>query len=75
MIAAPDQARSVMDARIQLALASITRASRARHDLHALASDIQLSVSRFYDLFRAETGTAPARYIRALRLQMARDFC
>lgn len=61
-----------MDVRIKVVLALIDRDLRAKHEPTAMAQNVRLSVSRFYDLFRNETGTVPARYIRDLRLQQAK---
>jgi AraC-like DNA-binding protein len=38
-----------------------------------IATALGLSLSRFYDLFRKETGTVPARYVRSLRYLKARE--
>lgn len=38
-----------------------------------LAEHVQLSPRRFSHLFRAETGTTPARFFRSLRMQQAKD--
>jgi AraC-like DNA-binding protein len=62
-----------MDVRIQAALELINRDVRAKHEPCAMARRVGLSVSHFYDLFRRETGTVPARYIRDLRLSLAED--
>ena len=61
-----------MDARIEIVLALIGRDIRAKHESRALATHVRLSVSRFYDLFRHETGTVPARYIHMRRLEDAK---
>ena len=38
-----------------------------------LAARVQLSPRRFNHLFRAETGATPARYLKSLRMQQAKD--
>lgn len=38
-----------------------------------LAEQAQLSPRRFIHLFRAETGTTPARFLKSLRMQQAKD--
>jgi transcriptional regulator GlxA family with amidase domain len=38
-----------------------------------LADAVNLSVSRFAHLFRRETGASPARYLRQLRMERARE--
>jgi AraC family transcriptional regulator len=62
-----------MDIRIQLVLSLIERDIRSTLEPRAMADEIRLSLSRFYDLFRRETGTVPARYLRSLRLQKAQE--
>jgi transcriptional regulator GlxA family with amidase domain len=39
----------------------------------ALAQDVRLSVAHLTRLFRAEAGSTPAAYLRALRMQRARE--
>lgn len=61
-----------MDQRVQLVMARMkddpqgTRSSK-------LARSVNLSTSRFYYLFKAETGTSPAQYLRSIRMQQAKD--
>ncbi len=38
-----------------------------------IAGEIGLSLSQFYNLFRKDTGTVPAKYIRTLRYEKARE--
>jgi transcriptional regulator GlxA family with amidase domain len=38
-----------------------------------LARSVNLSTSRFRHIFKAEVGTSPARYLRTLRLERARE--
>ena len=61
-----------MDRRIDEVLTLISRDLGHPWRASALAKEVRLSVSRFYDLFRSTTGTVPARYIRARRLEKAR---
>jgi|SRR5271157_1629721 len=61
-----------MDIRIKIVLELIDHDLRAKHEPRAMAKHVKLSISRFYDIFRNETGTVPARYIRDLRLQQAK---
>ena len=58
-----------MDRRIQTAIHLIERDIRRAPSPQQLAASVQLSLSRFYDLFKRETGTVPSRYLKALRLQ------
>ena len=62
-----------MDYRIETVLRVIE--SDIGRDCHPaqLAGEVRLSVSRFYELFRRETGTVPARYLRACRFEKARE--
>jgi transcriptional regulator GlxA family with amidase domain len=62
-----------VDSRIEIALALIKLDVRRAPRAHQMADQIGLSVSHFYDLFRKETGTGPAAYIRRLRFERARD--
>ena len=39
----------------------------------ALAHAVNLSPSRLHELFKRETGTSPAKYLKALRLEHARE--
>ena len=41
--------------------------------IEELARAVNLSLSHYHHLFKSETGTSPARYLRTLRLEMARD--
>lgn len=59
--------------RIEVVLGSIERDIRSKHEPRAMANQVKLSVSRFYDLFRHETGTVPKRYIRSRRFQRAQE--
>ncbi len=38
-----------------------------------LAAHVQLSPRHFNHLFKAETGTTPARFLKSLRMQQAKD--
>jgi transcriptional regulator GlxA family with amidase domain len=62
-----------MDDRIETALKSIERDIGRALRPPELAGEVRLSVSRFNDLFRQETGTVPARFIRACRYEKARQ--
>jgi AraC-like DNA-binding protein len=42
-------------------------------DVRAMAERVNLSLSRFYDLFRRETGSGPTQYIRAIRFKKAEN--
>jgi len=62
-----------MDNRIEATLRMIGRDIRNTPGPRQMANNLGLSVSRFYDLFRKETGTAPAAYIRRLRFQKVEE--
>ena len=62
-----------MDHRIALALRMISQDVRGAPAPREVASLMGLSLSHFYDLFRKETGTVPATYIRTLRYEKARE--
>lgn len=62
-----------MDYRIETVLQLIERDIGRACRPAELAGAVCLSVSRFYDLFRRETGTVPARYLRTCRFEKARQ--
>jgi len=62
-----------MDQRIAVALKMISRDIRTAPAPREIACAMRLSISHFYGLFRKETGTVPATYIRALRYEKARE--
>ncbi len=60
-----------MDVRIQAVLRLMELDTAAAQDVRAMAEKVNLSLSRFYDLFRRETGGGPTQYIRAVRFKKA----
>lgn len=62
-----------MDYRIGVVLRMISRDIRTAPRPRQIADEIGVSISYFYDLFRKETGTVPAAYIRKLRYEKARE--
>lgn len=62
-----------MDYRIEIVLRLIGRDIRTAPGPRQIAGEIGLSISHFYDLFKKETGTVPATYIRKLRYEKARE--
>jgi transcriptional regulator GlxA family with amidase domain len=60
-----------MDSRIGLAIEIIERDLAQPLGVAALAAHVNLSRSRFEHLFRLDTGTAPGRFRRSLRLERA----
>jgi|SRR5688572_27130454 transcriptional regulator GlxA family with amidase domain len=62
-----------MDGRVSWAIGEMERRITESLSVRELAAGANLSQSRFTHLFRAETGRAPAKYLRDLRLARARD--
>jgi AraC family transcriptional regulator, arabinose operon regulatory protein len=61
-----------MDQRIQIILMLMSDELRRAWTPTELAAVVNLSPSRLQHLFKQETGTTPARYLRALRLERAK---
>jgi transcriptional regulator GlxA family with amidase domain len=60
-----------MDQRVLTVIALMKHDPRQSLTLSRLAQTVNLSPTRLCYLFKAETGTPPARYLRALRMQDA----
>ena len=60
-----------MDRRIDLVISRMETEISAAWDTTALAAVVDLSPSRFRHLFKQETGTSPAQYLRDLRIRKA----
>ena len=60
-----------MDRRIELIASKIKANTAAPWDIPALAALVNLSPSRFRHLFKQETGTTPAQYLKEFRLRRA----
>ena len=60
-----------MDRRIELITSKIKANTAASWDIPALAALVNLSPSRFRHLFKQETGTTPAQYLKEFRLRRA----
>ena len=60
-----------MDRRIELVIAKIKTDPASAWDFAALAVLVNLSPSRFRHLFKQETGTTPAQYLKEVRLRRA----
>ena len=60
-----------MDRRIELVIAKIKTEPAVAWDFVALALQVNLSPSRFRHLFKQETGTTPAQYVKEVRLRRA----
>lgn len=64
--------RRHMDSRIQEAVELLTADLTQDFSLPELAERVDLSTSRFSELFRTETGVSPKRYFLGLKLEHAR---
>jgi transcriptional regulator GlxA family with amidase domain len=64
--------RAPLDPRIATAVALMHRRLEQPLAVTALAAHVGLSPSRFRQLFMAQTGAAPGRYLQRLRLRRAR---
>ena len=62
----------VIDPRVTWAVAEMQSRMRETFNMAALAAQVNLSPSRFRHLFTTQTGLAPARYLRRMRLRRAR---
>jgi AraC family transcriptional regulator of arabinose operon len=60
-----------MDRRIELITSKIKANTAAPWDTPRLAALVNLSPSRFRHLFKQETGTTPAQYLKEFRLRKA----
>jgi len=60
-----------MDRRIELVISEMEADTSRSWDTATLASMVNLSPSRFRHLFKQETGTSPAQYLKDFRLHKA----
>ena len=60
-----------MDRRIELVISKIQTETSASWNTPALARLVGLSPSRFRHLFKQETGTSPAQYLKDFRMRKA----
>jgi AraC-like DNA-binding protein len=60
-----------MDRRIELVISKIDGETSRAWDTATLAELVGLSSSRFRHLFKQETGTTPAQYLKTFRLRKA----
>lgn len=65
------QGKSFMDPRIRMAIARLNEEGGLPADISTLASSVQLSRSRFFELFRGCTGLSPVLYINTLKMERA----
>lgn len=66
-------ASSGMDRRIEILIAKIESDTSAAWNVASLAAHVNLSPSRLRHLFKEETGTTPANYLKDLRLRSAEE--
>jgi AraC family transcriptional regulator of arabinose operon len=62
-----------MDQRIRTAIALMETHLHRELSLEAMAQSVNLSASRLRHLFKAETGIAPAQYLKVIRMRRARE--
>ena len=62
-----------MDVRVQNVVALMRRDLRAKLTLQDMACAVNLTSFHFCHLFKAETGSSPAKYLKTLRLERARE--
>jgi transcriptional regulator GlxA family with amidase domain len=62
-----------MDPKVQKAIEVMKENARRAFSPTDMARHAQLSPRRFSHLFREETGTTPARFLKSLRMQQAKD--
>jgi AraC family transcriptional regulator of arabinose operon len=62
-----------MDQRIRTAIALMETDLRRELSLEEVAQSVNLSASRLRHLFKAETGVAPAHYLKVIRLRRAQE--
>jgi len=60
-----------MDRRIELVISKLETETSSSWDTATLAAVIGLSPSRFRHLFKQETGTSPAQYLKDIRMRNA----
>lgn len=63
----------ILDVRVQNVVTLMRRDLRARLKLNDMARAANLTSFHFCHLFKAETGSSPARYLKNLRLERARE--
>ena len=60
-----------MDRRIEIIISKMKKDPTVPWDIPALAALVNLSPSRFRHLFKQETGTTPAQYLKDVRVSKA----
>jgi transcriptional regulator GlxA family with amidase domain len=62
-----------LDVRVQNIVILMRRDLRAKLKLNDMARAVNLTSFHFCHLFKAQTGSSPARYLKTLRLERARE--
>lgn len=62
-----------MDKRVETVIALMNSNLRREHSLRKMAQSVNLSTSRFYYLFKSEISMSPARYLKSIRMQAAKE--
>ena len=62
-----------MDYRIQKVIFLMEEGLHQGRSASSLAKDVNLSNSRLHQVFKEETGLSPAKYLRLLRMQQAKE--
>ena len=63
----------ILDIRVQNVVSLMRRDLRARFTLNDMARAVNLTSFHFCHLFKAQTGSSPAKYLKSLRLERARE--
>ena len=66
------KATGEMDQRIKRVIVEMEKHLDSELSLDVLAQSVNLSTSRFRHLFKVETGTTPAQYLKSLRMSRAK---
>lgn len=64
-----------MDRRVQKVAVLMQAELHRSVSLHELAKSVNLSDSRLRHVFKIETGRSPSEFIKALRMQRAKELC
>jgi len=62
-----------MDQRVQKILTLMRKDPKCELTLNEMAESVNLSPSRLYQVFKSEIGVPPTRYLKLLKMQMARE--
>ena len=62
-----------MDRRIEILIAKMEKDTTIAWNVSSLAAQVNLSASRLRHLFKEETGTTPANYLKDLRIKQAEE--